>query len=212
MPPRAGGRRRGRARPRARARHRARRRRARGAARRGARRRAPVGRDPGLRPVPGGGRDRGLEDLRQGDHGGGGRADGGDARRAGRAVRAQGGRPRRGQGRRRLPDAGRGRGGARRARRPRRPARGRGAARRARDLGLRDLRRRHGACAAGGAGLQAIAGRRPRPEHRRHGLVRAGSRLRRRRASSGSSTSPAARSSPSSRPAGIRSSGRSSRA
>ena len=71
------------------------------------------------------------------------------------AVRAQGRRARRGQGRRRLPDAGRGRGGACRARRPRRPARGRGAARRAGDLGLRDLRRRHGACAAGGAGLQA---------------------------------------------------------
>ena len=55
-----------------------RRRRARGAARRGSRRRAAVGRDPGLRPVAGGRRDRGVEDVREGRDGGGRGADGGE--------------------------------------------------------------------------------------------------------------------------------------
>ena len=55
----------------------------------------------GLRPVARGGGDRGLEDVREGGHGGCGRADGGDARRADRAVRAQGRRAGRRQGRRR---------------------------------------------------------------------------------------------------------------
>ena len=58
---------------------------------------------PGLRPVARRGSDRGLEDVREGGHGRGGRAHRGDARRAACAVRAQGRRARRRQGRRRLP-------------------------------------------------------------------------------------------------------------
>ena len=88
-----------------------RRRRPRGAARRRGRRRAPVGRDRRLRPIARRGCDRGLEDLRQGGDGGRGRADSGDPRRAGGALRAQGRRPRGRQGRRRLPNTGGGRGG-----------------------------------------------------------------------------------------------------
>ena len=179
--PGPGGRRRGRARPRAGAPGRPRRRRARGAARRRPRRPPPVDGHPGVRPLARRRGDRGLEDVREGGHGRRGRAHRGDARRADRALRAQGRRPRRGQGRRRLPHAGGGRGRARRARRARRPARRRGAARRPRGVGVRALRRRHRARAPGRAGLQARRGRRPGPEHRRDGVVRPGSRLRRRR-------------------------------
>ena len=99
-------RRRGSARARPVARRRPRRRRTGGASRRGRRRRAPPCGHPGLRAVRGGGADRGLEDVREGGDGGGRRPDRRallDAPRA--TVRPQGGRPRRGQGRRRLPDA-----------------------------------------------------------------------------------------------------------
>ena len=172
-----------------------------------------VSRDPRLRAVRGGGAHRGLEDVREGRHGCRGCADGGDARRGRRAVRAEGGRPCGGQGRRRLPDAGRGR---RRARRGATASPDRSSSRscstgpRSRVFAICDGVTAH--ALAAGAGLQARLRRRPRAR-----TPAAWARTRPFRASTAttrrarSSIVHAGRSSRSSRAAGIRSSGRSSR-
>ena len=97
-------------------------------------------------------------------------------------LRRQGGRARGGQGRLRLPHAGRSSTPALRAARgARRAARDRGAARGRGAVAVRARRRRATRSPlAGGAGLQARRRRRHRPEHRRHGRVLAGARTRRR--------------------------------
>ena len=176
--PRRGRRQPARARPDAR--RRPRRDRARGAARRGRRRPVAPRRRPGLRPERGRGADRGLEELRQGRHARRGGADrGDDVGRAG-AVRRQGGRARGRQGRLHVPHAGGAGRGAARRRDARRPVRDRGAAR-GRGA-VASSRSSTGATsrAPGVARLQPRGRRRHRPEHRRHGLVLAGPRARRR--------------------------------
>ena len=67
-----------------------------------------------------------------------------------------------------------------------RARRARGATRRARGVVLRDCRRRARRAAGRGAGSQAHLRRRPRPEHRRDGRVRAEPARRRRDAASAS--------------------------
>ena len=105
--------------------------------------RPATGRDRGLRAERGRGCDRGVEDVREGRHGGGRGAERGVARGRAAAVRRQGGRPRSGQGRLCLHDRGGARGRAPGGERARRRVRGRGAARGAGGLAARALRR-HG--------------------------------------------------------------------
>ena len=169
-------------------------RRARGAAGRRRGRRPRGIRDPGLRPERGRRRARGIEGVREGaDEGGrgadrrprpapqprgGGRAAGGSLLPGGAEGRRAGG----GQGGDPLRDRGRGARGRRcllhRAalrrdgRRPRGVPRGRGA------LDAGDLRRRERRPAGARPGLQADLRRRRGAEHRRHGQLLAGARLR----------------------------------
>src|SRR5919108_26532 len=103
MPSRPRRGRRGPARPRQVAFGRPRRRGPGGAARRRRRRRATARRGHGLRAKRGRCADRGLQDLRERRHADGRRPDRGDPRRCACAMRHQGRRPRRRQGRLRLP-------------------------------------------------------------------------------------------------------------
>ena len=139
-----------------------------------------------------------------------GRADGRGARRRTAALRRQGGRPRRRQGRLHLRDRRAARRGTARGGGVRRPDRDRGAARRRRDLRLRALRRASRRPPRPGAGLQADRRRRHGSEHGRDGLVLACPRLRRRARSRSSSSRSTGRWSRSSRGAARRSSGFSS--
>ena len=176
-----------------------RRRRARGAA--GGRARRPPRRGAGslvFGPAGGAARDRGLEGVRQGPHGRAtasrpraSRRSTTRPRRAAtaasrRAARGQGRRPRRRQGRDRL---------RRRSTRPTRRSRsawsGARSARPARTVVVEEFLRGEEVSffvvadggevvpLAGAAGPQARLRRRPRPQHRRHGRVRAGARRRR---------------------------------
>ena len=160
-----------------------------GAARRRRRRRAAPQRHRRLRPGRGGRADRGLEDVRKEVMAAAGVPTAATLAVARGAVRRQGRRPRRGQGRLRLPH--------------RRGARRRPRGRRARSastvvveellegaevslFALCDGRTRR--AARRGAGLQAGRRRRHGPEHRRHG------RLSRRSAASTTPTSSSSRS------------------
>ncbi len=137
----------------------------------------------------------GLQGVRQGDHGRVRRAHGRPPRghRPGRGHgghRAlpdgdQGRRPGRGQGGGDRPGRGRGArgaaGAAGRAPLRHRARRGRGAPRGRRALAAGAVRRRAGGGDGAGPGLQAHLRRRPRAEHRRHGVVLARARDRARR-------------------------------
>ena len=138
-----------------------------------------------LRPERRRGAHRGLQGVRQGRDGGGGRAhgDGRDRRqprpprrRAGpvrAALRGQGRRARRGQGRGGDPGPGRRPRARLHAARRRPPGAAGGLPRRAGGVAVLPRRRRDRGAAAARAGLQAGRRRRPRAQHRRHGRLRA---------------------------------------